>query len=128
MICAWENPHCPPVELSDEFATPLAAPPPVGVDFLEILKSTLPVVRRIPPFCSGVVSRTLALLIDNLMRRKSWGSLFRLLPFPRVALRSPKSGGRNHRLARRELINSGCVACLRDPIHHLLSQSAMTEQ
>ena len=71
-----------------------------------------------------MIGRTLGILIRALVERRTWGALFRLMLFPRMALRSAKHGGKARVGSTRDHCNAGCVAAVTLPIDYLLRLAA----
>ena len=89
IMSAWQNPHLPPADPDDGFAVPLSEVAPGFIDIFDYLKTPVAISRRVAPASANTVSQTLAILINGLLVKRTWGSLFRLLLFPRNRSGSP---------------------------------------
>ena len=89
-----------------------------------MLGGKFPFARRVARWCADSIGRTLGILMKALVERRSWGALFRLLLFPRLALRSAKHGGKARTGSTRDHCNAGCVASMTLPVEDLLRMCA----
>ena len=91
-------------------------------DIFEYLKTPVAISRRVAPASANTVSQTLAILIKGLLERRTWGALFRLLLFPRVALAARKHGDPLPANGPRDALNEKCVFMLRSDIPTILGR------
>ena len=86
-MSAWQNPHLPPGDPDDGFAVPLSEAAPGFIDIFDYLKTPAATSRRVAPASANTVSQTLAILINGLLDKRTWG------PLPGVAVSTNCAGG-----------------------------------
>ena len=114
------KPHLPPQDPDDGFTVPLSDEAPGFADIFEYLKTPVAISRRVAPACANTVSQTLAILINGLLEKRTWGALFRLLLFPRIAMAARKPGDDTPTNGARDAFNDRCVFVLRSGIPAIL--------